>query len=101
MVGDLVGVTRSRAPFTRTGRYDGQLLRILKLTKSLGTPSVSGVLGDLDGHADQIARYTDGVSPVDWATATATERALYGFYVDADGFLDPADALTRHGKVAV
>src|SRR5678815_1685796 len=35
-VGDLCPVTRSRAPVGRTGRYDGQFLRIVKIEKSLG-----------------------------------------------------------------
>lgn len=129
-VGDLISVRRARAPVARTGRYDGHLLRIVKLEKSLGpVPIVRGVLNDLDGQTDHVARYTEVTTTIsgggggagfrglmalyesggsiiethtvpEWATATDEERARYGFYTDINGYIDPTDPQTKHLKVA-
>jgi hypothetical protein len=100
-VGDLVSVTRARGPVARTGSYDGHLLRIIQLRKALGPdgPTVSGVLDDLDGQADRIARCYTG--DLDWSAATAAQRAVYGFCADADHYIDPADRLTKDLKVTI
>jgi hypothetical protein len=99
-VGDLVKVTRARAPVGRTGRYEGQFLRILSLTKRLGpdAPTVSGVLGDLHGRADEIFRLAPASSSLDWSSASAEDKALYGFLSDADEYIDSTDSLTYRGK---
>lgn len=99
-VGDLVSVTRSRAPNARTGSYDTHLLRIVKIEKALGgdAPTVTVWLNDLDGQTDRIARYTDA-SAITWSGATAQQKARYGFYGDANGYLDASDPLTRNAKV--
>lgn len=88
-VGDLVAVTRDRGPIARTGRLDGQFFRIVALTKSLGpeAPTVSGVLSDLDGQTDHIFRLAPAGSTLDWSTATAQEKAVYGFLADSNGYL--------------
>jgi hypothetical protein len=101
-VGDLVRVTRARAPQARTGRYDGHVLRIVSLHKALGpeAPSVRGVLDDLEGQTDHIFRLAPSGSTMTWATATDPERAVYGFLADNSlGYLDPLDPTTRHAKV--
>lgn len=100
-VGQLVAVTRDRGPVARSGRLDGQLLRIVALSKSLGpdTPVVRGVLADIGGQADRIFRLAPAGSTLTWATATDAERAYYGFLSDANGYIDSADPLTKHGKV--
>lgn len=100
-VGDLVAVTRARGPIARTGRLNGQLLRIVALSKALGPdcPVVRGVLADIGGLADRVFRLAPAGSTIDWATATAAERAYYGFLSDANGYIDPADPLTKYGKV--
>jgi hypothetical protein len=68
-VGDLVAVTRSRAPVARTGSYDGHLLRIVRIQKALAGPAVTVWLNDLSGQADRVGRYTDS-TPIAWSTAT-------------------------------
>lgn len=100
-VGDLVSVTRARAPLARTGRYDGHLLRIAKLEKALGpdAPTVRVWLNDLNGQVDRIFRLLPSGSTLTWDTATAEEKALYGFLSDGNGYLETADPLTRHAKV--
>jgi hypothetical protein len=99
-VGDLVSVTRTRAPNGRTGHYDGHLLRIVKLEKSLGgdAPTVTAWLNDLDGQADRIFRLAGSGSTLTWSTATAQEQARYGFLGDTNRYLDSTDPLTRDGK---
>lgn len=103
-VGDMVAVTRARGPVARTGRLDGQLFEIIKLTKALagtnGVPVVTAVLEDLGGQTDRIGRYTDGTIP-DWSSATDAQRAVYGWYCDGNGYLDPTDITTQHAKVAL
>jgi hypothetical protein len=101
-VGDWVAVTRARAPVARTGAYEGQLLLLVALEKSLGpdVPSVRGVLWDLGGHADQIARCEGAAVDRTWAASTAAQRAYYGYTADANGYVDPADPVTRDGKVS-
>jgi hypothetical protein len=99
-VGDLVSVTRTRAPNARTGRYDGHLLRIVKIEKALGgdAPVVKTWLNDLDGQADRIFRLVGSGSTLTWSTATAQEQARYGFLGDTNRYLDATDPLTRDGK---
>jgi hypothetical protein len=99
-VGDLVSVTRARGPVARTGAYETQLLRIVKIEKRLGAevPTVAVSLDDMGGAADRIARYTDA-TPIAWSTATAAQKARYGFYADANGYIDAADPLTHNAKV--
>jgi hypothetical protein len=98
--GDLVSVTRTRAPVARTGAYETQLLRIAKIEKALGAevPTVTVWLDDLGGQADRIARYTDS-TPIAWSTATNVQKARYGFYADANGYIDATDPLTHNAKV--
>lgn len=104
-VGDMVAITRARGPIARTGVLDGQVFEIVKLTKQLagqnGIPVVTAVFEDLGGQTDRIARYTDGVSVPDWSSATATQRALYGWYCDGNGYIDSTDVTTKHAKVAI
>jgi hypothetical protein len=99
-VGDLVSVTRTRAPNARTGSYDGHLLRIVKIEKALGgdVPIVKVWLNDLDGQTDRIFRLLPSASTLTWSTATAQEKARYGFLGDANRYLDATDPLTRDGK---
>lgn len=101
--GDLVAVTRDRAPCARNGRFDGQLLLLVAITKALGPegPVVSGVLSDLGGNADKVFRLAPSGSGLTWSTATAAQKAFYGFLADSNGYIDPNDAVTRHGKVLV
>jgi len=100
-VGEFVAVTRDRGPVARTGRFDGQLLRIVALSKSLGPDAtvVRGVLSDVGGLADKVFRLAPAGSTITWATATAEERAYYGFLSNADGYINPADVATKDGKV--
>jgi hypothetical protein len=102
-IGDMVAVTRDRGPVARTGRLDGQLFEIVKLEKALagadGAPQVSGVLEDLGGQTDRIFRLIASASTLTWSTATAAEKAIYGFLSDTNGYLDATDPLTRKGKV--
>jgi hypothetical protein len=87
--GDLVSVTRARAPVARTGRYDGHILRIQKIEKNLGpeAPTVRVILNDLDGQADRIFRLAPSGSTITWSTATAQEKARYGFLADTNRYL--------------
>lgn len=100
--GDVVAVTRDRAPNARTGRYDGHLLRLIQVEKSLGpeTPTVRGVLEDMGGQTDRIARCMGAAEDVNWSAATDAQRGVYGFCCDTSGYIDSTDALTRELKVA-
>jgi hypothetical protein len=99
-VGDLVSVTRTRAPNARTGTYDTHLLRIVKIEKALGgdVPTVKAWLEDLGGQTDRICRYAAPARST-WSAAAVTVKARYGFYADANGYLDATDPLTRRAKV--
>jgi hypothetical protein len=99
-VGDLVSVTRSRAPNARTGSYDTQLLRLVKIEKALGgeAPTVTAWLNDLDGQTDRIFRLVGSGSTLTWSGATVTEKARNGFLGDTNRYLDSTDPLTRDGK---
>lgn len=99
-VGDLVSVTRSRAPNARTGSYDGHLLRIVRIEKALGgdVPIVKVWLNDLDGQTDRIFRLQASGTALDWSTASAQEKARYGFLGNTNRYIDAADPLTRDGK---
>lgn len=103
VVGDLIAVTRDRAPCARNGRYDGQLLMLVAVTKGLGPdgPAVSGVLSDLGGMADKVFRLAPAASTLTWSTATNAEKAYYGFLADTNRYVDSNDAVTRDGKVLV
>ena len=99
-VGDLVAVTRSRAPVARTGRFDGQFLILTKIEKILGpVPMVRGVLNDMEGQADRIARCHSSTT-LTWATSTDAEKAVYGYCADTNSYIDATDPLTRALKVA-
>lgn len=99
-VGDMVRVTRARAPNARTGTYDAHLLQLTAITKDLSGPTVSGTVNDFDGQADRIFRLAPSGSTLAWSTATAEEKALYGFLSDSSfDYLDGNDPVTRHGKV--
>lgn len=88
-VGDVVSVTRSRAPVARTGAYHGHFLRLVRLEKSLGpVPVVRGLLNDLDGQVDRIARCLGADVDLNWSAATNEQRARYGFCGDANRYLD-------------
>ena len=54
---------------------------------------------DLEGQSDRIFRVAGSGSTLTWSTATAAEKAYYGFVSDADGYIDSTDPLTRHLKV--
>jgi len=98
--GDMVSVTRARGPIARTGRLDGQFFEIMKIEKVLGPiPMVRVELEDLGGQTDRIGRCTNGTSPTDWSTAAASDRALYMFCSDTNGYVDPTDPQTLNGKV--
>jgi hypothetical protein len=88
-VGDLVSVTRTRAPVARTGRYDGHILRIVRIRKALGSgvPTVTITLTDLDGQVDRIFRLAPSGSTMTWSTATAQEKARYGFLGDTSRYV--------------
>lgn len=88
--GDLVSVTRARAPVARTGTYDGHILRIVKLEKALGPdmPTVLVTLEDLGGHVDRIFRLLPSSSTLTWTTASAQEKARYGFLGDTNRYIN-------------
>jgi hypothetical protein len=98
--GAMIAVTRDRGPNARTGRLDGQLFELVHIEKSLGpdAPVIRGVLSDLGGRADHIARLAPAASTLTWSTATATEKAQYGFLGDSNRYIDAADVLTKDGK---
>lgn len=98
-VGDTVSVTRARAPNARAGRYDGQVLRLTQIEKSLSGPSVRGILSDIGGRADRIFRVIEDGTDLSWSAATDAQRAVYGFLADADGYIDSTDAQTKDLKV--
>lgn len=99
-VGDLVSVTRERAPVARTGAYHGHFLRLVRLEKSLGpVPTVRGVFSDLDGQGDAMARCLEADVDLNWSAATDEQQARYGFCGDADRYIDASDPLTRDLKV--
>lgn len=101
-IGDMVAITRDRGPIARTGRLDGQIFELIKLTKALagsdGAPMVTVVLEDLGGQTDRIARCTDG-TVADWGSAVATDRAIWGWCCDNNGYIDATDITTKNGKV--
>ena len=98
--GDMVAITRARGPIARTGTLDGQIFEIVKLTKVLGpTPTVTAVLEDLGGQTDRIFRLAPSGYGSTWSTASAADKAIYGFLSDDNGYLDATDILTRNGKV--
>lgn len=103
-VGDMVAITRKRGPIARTGTLDGQIFEIIKLTKALagpdGAPTVTVVLEDLGGQTDRIARCTDG-TVVDWSSAVATDRAIWGWCSDSNGYIDATDIETKNLKVCI
>ncbi len=99
-VGDLVAMTRDRAPNVRTGRYDSHYLRVVKIQKDLGpdVPKVTVWLNDLDGQTDRIFRLAASGSILTWATATNAERAMYGFLSNSDRYINPTDPNRRRDQ---
>lgn len=105
--GDLVSVVRGRGPIARTGSLDGQIMRIVKIEKSLGPmPTVKAWLEDLGGQTDRVGRCLDADVDLDWANATPEQRAVYGFCSDESGYLGtlfaepPGQEGGRYMKVA-
>jgi len=98
--GDLIAVTRTRATNARDGEYNGQLLMLVSITKSLGPdcPKVTGTLEDLGGQAARIFRLAPA-SAGQWSTATDAQKAFYGYLSDANGYIDSTDPLTKGAKV--
>jgi hypothetical protein len=99
-VGDLVSVTARVRRICATGTYDTHLFGSWRSRSRSAArcPSSRSGLNDLDGQTDRIARYTDATA-ITWSTATVQQKARYGFYADASGYLDAADPATRYGKV--
>lgn len=97
--GDIVRVTRDRAP-SRSGRYDGHLLRVVQVSKNLGsdTPIATGVLDDMGGQTERVFRLAPAGSTMTWSTATNEERAIYGFLSDSDRYVVAGDAASRDAK---
>jgi hypothetical protein len=96
--GDLVTVTRSRAP-SPSGAYSSNTLLIRDVTITLGGEvTIDLVLDDLGLVLDKVGSYTDDTG-ADWSTATAAQLATYGFYADDNGYIDATDIATRHRKV--
>jgi hypothetical protein len=98
MPGDLVTITRSRAP-TRTGTYVSDTVMLREVTVTLGADvSVKVVIDDLAQAFDLVGVYSDDTG-ADWSTATADQKRTLCFYSDDDGFLDATDATTKNRKV--
>lgn len=96
--GDLVGVTRDRAP-TVAGSYTNSTILIRAITLNLGPLlRVSVTLDDLGEVLNSIGVYSDDTG-ADWSTATDDQKRTLGFYSNDDGYIDATDPTTRFRKV--
>ena len=78
-----------------TGGFVDRVFEVTELTRSfLPTLQVSGVLGDMRGIGEHIRQWTVSGAP-NWASSTDADKAFSGYWADASGFVDPADAATK------
>lgn len=98
LIADTVSVTRSPAP-SSVGRFVNEPLELIELEQRYGpVPSVAGLLRDVRGLGGLGWSWSSESGPVDWDAASVEERALYGFWADDDGFIDPPDPDTQDIK---
>ena len=78
-----------------TGGFVDRVFEVTELTRSfLPTLQVNGVLGDMRGIGEHIGQWTAAGAP-NWDSSTDAAKAFSGYWADASGFVDPADAATK------
>lgn len=96
--GDLVSITRDRAP-SRSGVYSNTPSLIRDIVITLGPKiGVTITLDDMGEVLQLVGVYSDDTGAL-WSSATAAQKDTLCFYSDDSGYIDPADAATRHRKV--
>lgn len=90
---DKVFVTRGRAP-TPAGAFNLTAMEILGIRKTWSPVGVHVRLGDLRGFGAKIGHWADSGDP-DWASTPIVDRGKTGYWSDANGWIDPADAATK------
>jgi hypothetical protein len=95
---DRVLITFDPAP-SATGTYASRPFEILQLRKGYSPElTVAGRFSDLNGVNLNIGQWCDASAP-NWAAASAEQRLTQGFWADANGRVDPADASTLNASV--
>ena len=89
-----VKITKTRAPSV-SGDFSSRLMELLEINKDFVKPKISGRLGDLHGLAEVIGKWTAADAPT-WGNTTEAEKADSGFWTDANGLTDAADAGSKN-----
>lgn len=77
------------------GLLDDTPLEVLELRRSFDpTLRVSGRLGNLRGIGGFVGRWTSSTSP-DYGSASATDKANSGYWLDSSGYAVPSDPTTK------
>lgn len=95
--GDRVLVTFSPAP-TATGAFASYPMELLEVSRSLlPVLAMAGRLGDLRGIGPRVGVWTSGAPA--YGSSSAAQKATNGFWCDANGQPDSADATTKNTRI--
>ena len=89
-LGDKLKVTLSRAPLSTAGGYNQRIFEIFGINKSFYPVRMRIEARDLYEYGSQIGFWMATTAPT-WALATEAEKDASGFWVDTNGYADPAD----------
>jgi len=93
LLGDKFRLTMERAPFATAGGYSK---RLFELTKKDITSDPSGIIieaRDLREYGTNIGFWTASDAPT-WANSAEADKAISGYWTDANGFVDSDDVTT-------
>lgn len=94
LLGDQIAITLARAPFS-AGGYVKRVFEIFGLDKSCFPAFIDFEARDVQDFGSNAGMWAGAAAPA-WATATDAEKAVSGFWADANGFVDPADPETKN-----
>ena len=98
--GDKVLVTYNPAPVA-AGQMTTYPMELIRIDRSLvPVLKMAGRLGDLRGIGAKVGTWQNvGGAGLAWASASAQQQQLYGFWTDTNGYVVPGDESTRHRKL--
>ncbi len=94
-LGDKVKVTLARAPYSTAGGYVEREFEIISKDVSCFPLLVKLRARDAMDFGADVGFWMAVTAPA-WAAATAAERENSGFWADANGLIDPADAASKN-----
>jgi len=97
VLGDKIKITMARSPFEVAGGYVGRVFEIFSISKQFSPAEVEIRARDLKELGGQVGFWTASTAPT-WANANSDDKAISGFWTDADGYIDTANEDTLNGS---